>query len=346
MTGWRTFLVLLLVAAGLGGAWWWRDRPVVVATVQPHRGSAADVVYATGVVEPVRWAKVTSVLRERIIELCNCEGETVTRGTVLGQLDASDARATLAELQAREKLSAQELERAAGLVERRVISRQAFDRVENDHSRNVALVAAQSARLADYELRAPMDGKVLRRDGEVGEVAEPGEVLFWVGQAEPLQIVADINEEDIPLIRAGQTALVRADAFPGSTFDARVDRITPKGDPILKTYRVYLTFPAETPLMIGMTSDVNVIVREVADTLLIPLAALDGNRVHVLAGDGRLETRQLMVGIRGTTTVEVLDGLSEEERIVATWSDALRDGQKAKAQARADAASAPGAPEG
>lgn len=336
MTGWRTFLFLLiLLAAGLAGAWWWMDRPVVVATVQPHRGSAADVVYATGVVEPVRWAKVTSVLRERIIELCNCEGETVTRGTVLGRLDASDARATLAELQAREKLSAQELERAAGLVERRVISRQAFDRVENDHSRNVALVAAQAARLADYELRAPMDGKVLRRDGEVGEVAEPGEVLFWVGQAEPLQIVADINEEDIPLIRTGQTALVRADAFPGSVFDARVDRITPKGDPILKTYRVYLTFPAETPLMIGMTSDVNIVVREVENAMLIPLAALDEDRVLVLEDNGRLAERRISVGIRGIEEVQVLEGLGTGDRVVSPWAEGLAAGMAAEPAAPA-----------
>lgn len=323
-------VVAALAAAAAGGYLFWSSRPVPVTVVQPHKGSAADVVYATGVVEPVRWAKVTSVLRERIVELCSCEGETVEAGEVIGRLDSSAARATLAELEARAQLSEQELERAAGLLERRVTSRSVFDKAENDHSRNIALVAAQRARLGDYELRAPMDGQVLRRDGEVGEVAEPGSVLFWVGQARPLQIVADVNEEDIPLVRTGQEAVVRADAFPQASFDARVDRITPKGDPVLKTYRVYLAFPQETPLMIGMTSDVNIVVREVPETMLVPLAALDGDKVLVLGADGMLEERVLEIGIRGVDEVEVLSGLTLDERVVSPWAEGLAAGMRAR----------------
>jgi RND family efflux transporter MFP subunit len=329
----RFLLALFLLAGGAAVAaslWWWSARPVQVAVVSPQVGRAADVVYATGVVEPVRWAKVTSVLRERIIEMCACEGETVTQGTVLGRLDASDARATAAELEARVRLSEQNLERAVGLLERRVISRQAFEQAENDHSRNVALLAAQTARLSDYELKAPMDGQVLRRDGEVGEVAEPGAVLFWVGQPRPLRVVADVNEEDIPLIRTGQKALVRADAFPGRAFDAVVDQITPKGDPVLKTYRVYLTFQDPPPLMIGMTSDVNIIVKVVEEALLVPLAAVDGDRVLVLQDDGRLAARRLEIGIRGTQSVEVIDGLAPDARVVAVWRDGLSPGQAAR----------------
>ncbi|WP_306027038.1 efflux RND transporter periplasmic adaptor subunit [Stappia sp. MMSF_3263] len=326
-----TLLLLVLAGSGAYAAYHvWSSRPLEVTIVRPHMGSAADVVYATGVVEPVRWAKVTSVLRERIVELCSCEGEAVEAGEVIGRLDSSAARATLAELEARAQLSEQELERAAGLLERRVTSRSAFDKAENDHSRNIALVAAQRARLGDYELRAPMDGQVLRRDGEVGEVAEPGSVLFWVGQARPLQIVADVNEEDIPLVRTGQETVVRADAFPQATFDARVDRITPKGDPVLKTYRVYLAFPQETPLMIGMTSDVNIVVREVPETMLVPLAALDGDKVLVLGADGMLEERVLEVGIRGVDEVEVLSGLTLDERVVSPWAEGLAAGMRAR----------------
>lgn len=333
----RRILTLLAILAAAAAAFaagrWWLDRPVPVTVVVPQMGRAADVVYATGVVEPVRWAKVTSVLRERIVELCSCEGERVAAGQVIGRLDSTAARANLAELEARARLSEQELERAAGLLERRVVSQQAFERAEHDHSRNVALVAAQAARLGDYELRAPMDGKVLRRDGEVGEVAEPGAVLFWVGQERPLQIIADVNEEDIPLVRTGQKAVVRADAFPGTSFEARVERITPKGDPVLKTYRVYLAFPQETPLMIGMTSDVNIVVREVERAMLIPLAALDGDRVLVLGAEGRLAERRIAVGIRGIEQVEVLDGLEADARVVSPWAEGLAPGMAAIAAA-------------
>ena len=105
----RRILTLLVILAAAAAAFaavrWWLDRPVPVTVAVPQMGRAADVVYATGVVEPVRWAKVTSVLRERIVELCSCEGESVEGGQVLGRLDSTAARATLAELGARARRS-------------------------------------------------------------------------------------------------------------------------------------------------------------------------------------------------------------------------------------------------
>ncbi len=324
--------VILVVLCGVAaaGLWYWRSRPVEVAVVAPKLGSAAEVVYASGVVEPKRWAKVASLLRGRIVELCSCEGDAVAEGDLLGRLDASDAQATLAELEARADLAKADLDRATDLLERRVVSRQTYERAENEHSRMVALVAAQKARLADYELRAPMDGIVLRRDGEVGEVAEPGEVLFWVGNPDPLQVVADVNEEDIPLVEVGQDAKIRADAFPDSVVDAKVERITPKGDPVLKTYRVYLSLPRDAPLRIGMTTDVNIIVREVENTLLVPLAAFDGDAVFVLEGD-KVVRKTVETGIRGVEFVEVREGLTEQARVVSPWRDDLTNGQAARA---------------
>ncbi|AXS39435.1 efflux RND transporter periplasmic adaptor subunit [Breoghania sp. L-A4] len=329
----RYMVVAAVLAAGAGGAWWWYARPDAVSVVTPARGSAADVVYATGVVEPRRWAKVTSIVRERIVEMCRCEGDSVKAGDVLGKLDDSGARATLAELEARADFAQAERERAEGLIERRIISRQAYDRALNDVQRAVALVAAQKAQLDNYELRAPLDGVVLRRDGEVGEVAEPGTVLFWVGEPSPLQIVSEVNEEDIPKVVVGQQAWLRADAFPDNRLGATVSRITPKGDPVLKTYRVYLDQPEDTPLLIGMSVDVNIITRTKQDVLLVPLAAVNGDRIFVVGSDGRLEERSLRIGIRGTETVEVLEGVEDGTRIVSPLIQGLKAGQKVRVEA-------------
>ena len=76
-----------------------------------------------------------------------------------------------------------------------------------------ALISVQMEKLAYYTITAPMDGLVLRRDGEVGEIAEAGQVLFRVGVPKPLQIVAEVNEVDIPRVAVGQTVLLRTDAF-------------------------------------------------------------------------------------------------------------------------------------
>ncbi|WP_269583643.1 efflux RND transporter periplasmic adaptor subunit [Roseibium sp. Sym1] len=319
-------LVLVLVAA-IGGWSWWTARPGKVDVVAPYRGRAAEVVYATAVVEPVRWAKVTSIIRERIVTLCNCEGMEVTKGDQLAELDSGDARATLAELEARQVLAQSDRERAQQLLERRVVSQQVYDKAQSELIRVNAMIAAQKERLRDYRIVAPMDGVVLRQDGSVGEVAEPGEILFWIGQPTPLQLVAEVNEEDIPKVARGQTALIKADAFPGRDLTAEVSRITPKGDPVLKNYRVYLDLPDKTPLQIGMTAEINIVTREKSGALLLPLAAFDGSKVQSVGEDNRISLVTLEIGIRGTRAVEVLGGLDADAKVVFPFNAELIEGE-------------------
>ena len=72
----RSLLYLVLIGVALSATWWWYfGRGVEVRTTTPARGTAVEIVYATGTVEPVRWAKVASVIRDRIIEICDCEAE-------------------------------------------------------------------------------------------------------------------------------------------------------------------------------------------------------------------------------------------------------------------------------
>ncbi|MEE1655833.1 efflux RND transporter periplasmic adaptor subunit [Microvirga sp. CF3062] len=315
--------MLLATAAAL----WQFSRPPEVAPVSPTRGEAAEIVYATGIVEPRTWAKVTPLLRERIVELCNCEGEAVERGAVLARLDNRQPEATLAELRARQKFTASDYDRVAALVERRVASDQALDRARSERGQIEALIAGQETRLESYILRAPVSGVVLRQDGEVGEVAEPGTVLFWVGEPKPLQVEAEVNEEDIPRVTVGQRAVLKADAFPDQVLEAKVDSITPKGDPVAKTYRIHLALPEDTPLRIGMTVEVNVIARVSSEALLVPTNALRGASLFVVEG-GAARRRDVRVGIRGAGQTQVLEGLSETDRIIAPFPDDLADGTK------------------
>jgi multidrug efflux pump subunit AcrA (membrane-fusion protein) len=92
--------ILVLLAAA---AWWQFGRGPQVAAAAAKRGTAVEIVYATGGVEPVAWAKVASLVRGRIAYICHCEGQTAKTGAVLAQLDDSEAKAALKELLAREE---------------------------------------------------------------------------------------------------------------------------------------------------------------------------------------------------------------------------------------------------
>jgi RND family efflux transporter MFP subunit len=316
-------VILVLVAAG--AAWWRFGRGPLVAAVAAERGTAVEIVYATGGVEPVRWAKVASVIRDRIVDICDCEGRTVAKGDVLARLDDREAQAGLKELKAREEFLKREMSRVSDLITRGAVTTQAFERAGMDLQTVQGLISVQTERINDYTIEAPMDGVVLRRDGEIGEIAEVGQILFRIGVPKPLQVVAEVNEEDIPRVLLGQTVLFRTDAFPEQKLEGKVREITPMGDVAAKTYRIKAALPDDTPLKPGMSVEANVITREKPNALLIPADAVQGNAVFVIDGN-RVRRREITIGIRGTRMVEVLSGLKDGEHVASPAATELTDG--------------------
>jgi RND family efflux transporter MFP subunit len=329
-------LLVLILAAAAAAAWWRYGRGVEVTTVAATRGTAVEIVYATGAVEPVRWAKVASLIRDRIVDLCYCEGKTVAKGDVLARLDDQEVRAQLQELRAREDFAKREMARVTELIGRGAATTQSHERASMDLRAVQGLISVLMERLDDYTLKSPMAGVVLRRDGEVGEVAEAGQVLFRVGVPKPLQVVADVNEEDIPRVKVGQKVLFRTDAFARQQLEGTVREITPMGDPVAKVYRIRIDLPDDTPLLIGMSVEANVITREKANALLIPSDAVQGSAIFVVES-GLARRRNVDIGIRGTRMVEVLAGLKDGERVVAPAVSGLADGVRIRATERPEA---------
>ncbi len=329
---WRWWALGALAA--LGGALLVAGRPTPVAVAPVTRGSAAEIVYATGVVEPEVWSAVAPLLRARIVETCRCEGQTVDKGALLFRLDDAEARARLAEYAARRALAEKQLARAERLLERRVGSQSAFDEAFAALTEAEAALAAQLRRLDDYVVTAPIAGEVLRLDGEIGEVAEPSQPLAWVGRPRPRRIVADVNEEDVPRVAIGQRALVKADAFPGGGLEAEVARITPKGDPVLKTYRVYLALPDETPLYVGMSVEVNVIARRIDGAVLAPAAAVRDGAVFVVE-NGRARRAPVTLGLVSAERVQLLAGPAPGALLVSPLIGPIEDGARVRIARRA-----------
>ena len=104
-----------------------------------------------------------------------------------------------------------------------------------------------------------------------------------------------------------------------------------------KTFRVRFELPDDTPVRIGMTVDVNVVVRVAEDALLLSAAAIDGDAVMVVTGEGlmeqRAERKEVSVGIRAVDEVEILSGLSETERVISPFPETLEDGDRVWAKA-------------
>ena len=326
----RLILVLLAVAAAAAFAFErMSGRSVSLAEVTV--GQAVRAVYATGIVEPENWARIAPLTTGRVAEVLVKEGDRVAKGQVMARLDDREASAKVTELEARAAYWREEMARARTLAAKGIAAREAEQKAASEYNQVAAAIAAARQRRSDLAVTAPLDGTVLRRDGEVGEVVTPETAMFWVGEPRPLRITADVDEEDIARVLPGQKVLVKADAFPDAALDGAVDRITPKGDPINKTFRVRVRLPDDTPLLVGMTTEINIVTLVKTDARLIPANALaPGDVVFVIEG-GRAVLKQVKAGIRGRDRIEVEQGLEPGQTVIAPLPSGLKDGERVKA---------------
>ncbi|PZO83781.1 MAG: hypothetical protein DI626_08780, partial [Micavibrio aeruginosavorus] len=121
-----------------------------------------------------------------------------------------------------------------------------------------------------------------------------------------------------------QDVLVSADAFAGQTFNGRVLSITPKGDPVARSYRVRISLPQQTPLMIGMTAETNIITQVKEDALMVPATAVNNGKVVVLDG-GKAKIVDVKTGIKTPDAVEITEGVAEGATLAHKFDATLAD---------------------
>jgi len=239
--------------------------------------------------------------------------QLATSGAITGQ--ALDDLRTAADLAA-SALRAAEVRAssyaAGGPERRRAIA--AFDAAR-------AAVAAADAALERTRIRAPAEGTITRRTVEPGALLQPGIPALTFVRAAPLELVVEPDERNLARLRVGQQALASAEAYPATSFAARVSFIAPAVDRRRGTIEVRLSVPAPPPyLRPDMTVSVDLEVARHAAALRLPTAAvreLATARPWVLVADGgRARRVDVTLGLRGGEEVEIAGGLGPDARVI------------------------------
>ena len=326
---WLLLAVALLAASFL--SWRYMTRPIMVDASQARRGPVAEVVYATGFVEPQQPVEVSSRVTAPVTSVLKDEGDRVARGQALAILDAADQRQTIAQLAAQTLNARQDERRALTLFQNGWVTRAARDKAVATASSARAAEAAARARLDQYVIRSGVAGVILRREVEPGDLATIGKTLFEVGDPRRLRITATVDERDIPLVRKGAEVLMSSDAFPGRVFRGRVSEITPGGDPDQRAFRVRILPDVAGDLPIGLTLEVNIMISQKQQALLVPGGAVRDGAVWQVDG-GRVRRVAVTAGTKGAAETEIRSGVREGTCIVRQPAPELKDGQRVVAR--------------
>ncbi|HET9907711.1 MAG TPA: efflux RND transporter periplasmic adaptor subunit [Anaerolineales bacterium] len=178
------------------------------------------------------------------------------------------------------------------------------------------------ALLENLEIKAPFDGIVFEVSAESGQTYQAESVLFKIGDPKALEVIANITEEDYPIVSVGQVVEVFFDARADVTVTGKVDRIIPKrieGD--RPRYNIFITLD-EVPdgLADGMTADTAITIQKREAVLCLPRSVVRASGVDEVSlkvwANNAIETRLVTVGLRGDSNVEILSGLQEGDQVV------------------------------
>lgn len=184
-----------------------------------------------------------------------------------------------------------------------------------------AAVDAARAQLGKAAIQAPFAGVVTRNDAHVGQTATPGVALLSLISDARFQIDTYVSQTALAKIATGQHASVTFDAYPGQSFLAHVITIDPAASIQNGTasYKVTLQLDTNDPrIRPGLTGNVAITVAQKADAMQVPKSAIITKEADTYVLKQTASSDALVpvtLGIRGTSTVEVLSGISASDRV-------------------------------
>jgi membrane fusion protein (multidrug efflux system) len=321
--------------------------PVEVEAVV--RGELAPVYLATAALEAEREAVLLAEMPGEVVSIEVEEGDRVVAGQVLARIDQAKQALELRRVATEADRMQHDVARNERLIERQMISREAFDRSRYEAQTQAAVVDLKRLELDKTAIRAPYAGVVTRRFVKHGQWLKRDEQVFAIADFDTLQARIDVPERSATLIHPGAPVAFEADAMPGRAFAATVARVAPVVDRASGTIAAVVEIDnRDGALRPGLFVRLGVNYERISDALLAPRAAVvesDGRRHVFVVADGKAQRRSVQLGLADGDRVQVLDGLAAGEQVVVVGQNALTDGtpvqplEPAHAEAKATTAS-------
>jgi membrane fusion protein, heavy metal efflux system len=331
-----------------------RDLGITTTAVESRPGGEGAPVLGELRVNENAYAEVSAPVPARALRVLALPGVRVRRGQVLAEmqsLELGKTRGDYRDAQARVDLARQALERKRGLAAERIAPQREVQEAEAELKRAEASVQGARGTLnalgasndsggddSRLVLRAPVSGTVIDRHLVQGEVAQPGETLFKVGDLSTLWLIAHASERDAVRVRPGATARVAIPALPGSSLGGKVASVGSQVEVSSRTIPIRIELPNPGGILRpGMSASVWLPVGEGGAVLAVPVAAIqrlqDKWVVFVPREQGLFEIRTVGRGRDMGGEVEILQGLQAGETVVVEGAFLLRaEAEKARGE--------------
>jgi len=343
-----------------------KPRFVTVGIVSPIRQDLDVRLAYTADISPNQVVNIFSRVDGHIAKLHVDKGDFVKANQLLVEIDHTDyqhavnqAKANLAAAKAR--VAQQDavvrntqltFDRMQTLIKDQFVSRQDLDNAEVNfdaaraaqeslqaqvNQMNVGLAQAE-AHLAYSYIRAPFAGYIAERNLDTGSYVSSATAststmsrgIMSVHDIDTVRVLVEVVERDIPLVKIGQKAELRAEAYPDQRFHGTVTRIVQALNRATRTMTVEIDLPnKDRRLKGGMFARVEVVVDTHHQALQIPIdtiSRLENTQYVFVVEEGRARRVEIEIGVRQGNLIEITKGLTGNEEVIVSGKDLVHDG--------------------
>ncbi len=359
-------VVLLLVIGGLiAMAFRIRDNHVLadetqresiptVAVIHPTAEKPSEELVLPGTLQAYEESPIYARTNGYLLRWYKDIGSHVTKGELLADIDTPEvdqelmqARANRQQIVAQLDLAKINADRYVGLRKTDSVSQQEADQQSSGYQQAIANLDAADAnvhRLEQLEsfkhVYAPFSGVLTKRNVDPGALINAGSIggaagkeLFDMARVDPLRVYVSVPQNYAPAIKVGMEAYVTLPELPGQKFKGTVVRTAEAIDMTTRTLLTEVDVPnKDGRLLPGSFGEVHFHTGTNALAITVPVNAMlfrqEGPQAAVVGSDGKVHLHHITIGHDYGTTLEILGGLTLEDRIIINPSDSLEEGQK------------------
>lgn len=345
-----------------------KERVISVGTMAPIRKDLDVRLIYTADIQSYQQVNIFTRVDGHISKIYVDKGDYVKVDQLLVEIDHTDyvhavnrakanlaaARANVVSQEATIKNAKLNLDRMQALVKDQYVSQQDADNAQAAYDVAIAQIASLRAQVHQMEvalqqaetnlqysyIRAPFAGYIAARNMDSGAYATASSAstsTFSVGilvlqDITTVRVLVDVVEKDVSLVRIGQQAELRADAYPNRVFTGKVTRVVQALDRNTRTMRVEVDIPnPDRALKGGMFARVELAVGVHVKALQIPIDAvtrLETDQYVYVVQDGKARKAPVVLGIQSNGLIEILKGLAGTEPVIVSGKDLVTDGVK------------------
>lgn len=349
-----------------------KTRILTVGTMTPLKQDLDVRLTYTADLIPNQLVNIFSRVDGYIAKIYVDKGDLVKTNQLLVEIDHTDyihalnqakanllsAKAKVVQQDAAVRNAALTLDRMRALIKDQFVSQQDLDTAEVNRDAAIALqeslraqvqqmavaLAQAETNLAYSYIRAPFAGYIAERNldpgayvsGTTASTSTMSRGILSIHDVETVRTLIEVVEKDVPMVKIGQRADVRAEAYPNEVFEGTVTRIVQALNRATRTMTVEVDLPnKDHRLKGGMFGRVEVLVGKHPQAVQIPLDAvsrLEESQYVYVVKDGKAHQVPVELGARVDNRVEVLKGLTGKELLIVSGKDLVSEGTAVQVQ--------------